>query len=61
MTRYEGYLGAAPLRPVLIVALQRWEEEKAVGERVVKWVAVKAGTSLIRSQLSCARGRGVGR
>ena len=37
----EGCLGAGPLRLELIVALQRWEEGKAVGERVVAWVAVK--------------------
>ena len=59
-TQYEGYFSAAPLRLVLIVALQRWEEGKAVRECqwVVEWVVVKAGTSSTLSQLSCAGGRG---
>jgi hypothetical protein len=46
---------------VLIIVLERSKVDKRVGERNVEWMAVKAGTSSIRSQSPCAGGRGVGR
>ena len=56
-SKYEGYINAIPLRLVLIVVVQRREEECEVGpirEMGVDWIAVRAGTSLICSQLSCS-------
>ena len=59
-TQYEWYLGAAPLRLECIIVVQRGDEGNVVGERVDEWVGVKAGTSLIHSQSSCAGGEGMG-
>jgi len=55
-TEYEGYLGAMPLRLVLIIVVQRSKVGTGIGERGGKGVAVRAEQSLICLQLFCAGG-----
>jgi hypothetical protein len=63
-TQYKGYLGAGPLQLELIIAFQRWEEGKAVGERVVAWVAVFGSFAVVFRRgeaMRVTRSAGIGR